>query len=1222
MRDALKSNKTFIINITNQNQISMRKATSLLMLLLLAITGNVTAFAQDGDVTIEYEAFPGWVGNDRASILWAGFTTPGTEDKSYMMSAFQFAQCSGYGAADRYTAIASVAPTGAGATLDANDVLAVSTNSVLPTNADNTTQYYLYNLSEPIELIGGTTYYMVFITSNVPDDNNKYTVASQRIRLNYNVYEYPAQVMNANGQIPSKWVPGFKATLTVSKEEAAEIQLQQLVNDLAFDATAYAVDIPGGYPQQKIDDCQEAYDQASDLLLMGGTYDDYVNAKEALQNAFDALKASLIPVVVTPGYYYVVSARPTPSGNAVVSVDDLDLASAVAMKTNNDGDRLVYGEGLNTTLDGVNAEPAFIWKLEAAEDGMFIFNNLLYGRYIDDNGARAAYYGFTASATEAARFAAETSINVPGTIYLRQASQPESEGYNSLAVSPSYGAVVNWLPEGVSSWLLVPVTQETVDALGDKIADIQAAAAQAALNDTLRKYLIAGVDAREAGRAFIFDGTNDGQFVKGDGLITSADQLWSNAKDPSEGTYEGLLDIHYRDNSGAGITGTFFHTSWHQNAPSTEIHYLQMDLGTAVKDLVLKYGVRSDAGSNDIPYGITVYGTNDAALTVHTATTGTPGEDGYVAGDTISCSEWVNLGDFTLTYPYTLVDSLGQTVTNAGRRTSAPVVMGAGVTTLELPAAYRYIRLAVNTTIQSVVTGKLRTNGDGFNYWNLSSLRAYSGQFDPDCVYANMDETVKTNLENSLKAATQELADEKATQETVDALKAAIEAFLAVFPDANKLKAAIEEAESWVAPAIEGSELGNYNPGTINGYQAIIDGAKDVANAKPLTYSNYQNVLQTIDLAKSVLNANLVTPETGYYNIQSLTTGAAKESFLNARSTSTTSNRANNGLAWNYAGMNVAELLNTVWYVEKLDNGKFTFKNMATGYYMDNKQTSLSGGIAQVAEPVEIALRSARDTSGIGFNFIMNDEGTLFGNADPSAGFVVWNSGKGNDNSAWSFLSVSSPETMIGIFPKKPVEIHTLPFDILCPTVSPDVCEYFTVAGLNQGGTDVVLTPITEGTVIAGGTPFIIKADTSSVKDIPVFLKEENVENIVYVRQALTVNALIGTFEPDTVTNKELVMDAKCEKLTYAATAAQQIIAANSGYFSWSALQELPRIDGFQYSIPLVDDLVNGIEDIVIAEPVAPSRQGVYTLQGQKLSGTRNLPAGVYIINGRKVLVK
>ena len=43
----------------------------------------------------------------------------------------------------------------------------------------------------------------------------------------------------------------------------------------------------------------------------------------------------------------------------------------------------------------------------------------------------------------------------------------------------------------------------------------------------------------------------------------------------------------------------------------------------------------------------------------------------------------------------------------------------------------------------------------------------------------------------------------------------------------------------------------------------------------------------------------------------------------------------------------------------------------------------------------------------------------------------------------------------------------------------------------------------------------------------------------------------------------------------------------------------------------------------IIAEPVAKIQKGVYTLTGVKVAdNAANLPQGLYIVNGKKVIVK
>lgn len=55
----------------------------------------------------------------------------------------------------------------------------------------------------------------------------------------------------------------------------------------------------------------------------------------------------------------------------------------------------------------------------------------------------------------------------------------------------------------------------------------------------------------------------------------------------------------------------------------------------------------------------------------------------------------------------------------------------------------------------------------------------------------------------------------------------------------------------------------------------------------------------------------------------------------------------------------------------------------------------------------------------------------------------------------------------------------------------------------------------------------------------------------------------------------------------------------------------------------LDDEIVTGVDDVLSTEPVAAGRNGVYTLSGQYVGRTiKGLPAGLYIIDGKKVAVK
>ncbi|MBP5770400.1 MAG: discoidin domain-containing protein [Bacteroidaceae bacterium] len=84
------------------------------------------------------------------------------------------------------------------------------------------------------------------------------------------------------------------------------------------------------------------------------------------------------------------------------------------------------------------------------------------------------------------------------------------------------------------------------------------------------------------------------------GLVTSASQWTSNAKESSEGSFEALLDGEY---------ATFFHSQWSGTGPD-EDHYLQAELPEAVEDFRIYFKKRSQ-NDNNRPTQINISASND-----------------------------------------------------------------------------------------------------------------------------------------------------------------------------------------------------------------------------------------------------------------------------------------------------------------------------------------------------------------------------------------------------------------------------------------------------------------------------------------------------------------------------------------------------------------------------------------------------------------------------------
>ena len=90
--------------------------------------------------------------------------------------------------------------------------------------------------------------------------------------------------------------------------------------------------------------------------------------------------------------------------------------------------------------------------------------------------------------------------------------------------------------------------------------------------------------------------------------------IWCNEPDTTEGSMEGLLDDDDE---------TYFHSCW--NGTMETVHWLQVDLGTPIKDFMFSYHTRVGAGSS-FPQTIEVMGRNDGDYfeTITTFNSGLP----------------------------------------------------------------------------------------------------------------------------------------------------------------------------------------------------------------------------------------------------------------------------------------------------------------------------------------------------------------------------------------------------------------------------------------------------------------------------------------------------------------------------------------------------------------------------------------------------------------------
>ncbi len=701
----------------------------------------------------------------------------------------------------------------------------------------------------------------------------------------------------------------------------------------------------------------------------------------------------------------------------------------------------------------------------------------------------------------------------------------------------------------------------------DFVKQIEASVVQYDLNQNLQTAYDKAKSAYEAGQTYSYNlkdcaGKDD---LSVSGLVTSAEQISSNHPEESEGSIDNLLD---------GNTSTFFHSDWHGTYEAGDYHSLAVDLKEAYSNIVLKMWRRMNSdwsglnnGSNNCaPKVFIVYGSNSAM-----------GE----ATDSI--------GEITVDWSTSAYNAeLDKTVAN-----------GIGYCAVAAPQAYRYYTFFV----------KERTNGGTNKFFNLGEVRVYEGgtYYDTEkSLNEAVPQEVRNTLLSTMAEAKAELDAELATQATIDKLNAAYEDFMNNYPDPTIITKLVAEAKAQAAAADEtSSEFGYFQEGAKAELEAAL--APIEAQVKDvMTVAEIQALKAQVQAALDAFNGKLILPADGsYIYIQSTTTSSdnnpATDAYLYA---------ANNGGArvkWAIPE-DLLSRPNYIWAVEK-SNGKFRFRNVGTGEYLNDPKT-LSAAVttSQAADTCWVGLQSAKVGGSI--NFVLADG--LYVNAQPNShNVVVWNSCNGTDNSAFRILKADIELDGYSYATTNTTQVITLPIDVEAKLYEGTA---YSVKGQTSDN-KVYLEPLS-GTIEAG-TPFVFVPNEYMEGEILFDIAP--VEDLEYVFTPKTVNGLVGTLAEKTV-------GAGLGKVINGSIALStdgETVAANTGYFG--AVPEISESEATSVYL-VTEGKLTAINNAVVNHAV---KSDVYTLSGVKIranvsgaAATNGLPAGIYVVGGKKVIVK
>lgn len=989
--------------------------------------------------------------------------------------------------------------------------------------------------------------------------------------------------------------------------------------DNADPALNYPAGTTAGYFKAGlVDAAHAAWKEAYDILQVEGSYtltDEETNVLcDKIENTMTALTAADARFPLTAGRYFINDNRDTKLYLNATTVSNKDAWSCSAYTV---PEELDYSAA------------SYLWDVEIAGQDSIYLKHLLTGLYVQSTMADNNHYALGKEPV-ALKLSAPTAGN-------RAAFWITPKGNERACTNPA-GWMLSWTDVNDAGNHFSFTAVDVDDA---KIAQWAAEAKQIKLNETLAttyanataQYNGGNVFNRPEGATYTGLFTEDGKMVSATGDEANSN-WWCNKKQGDEGTYEALTD---------NDPTSYFHSNWGggEFEPSIEKnHYLVAKLDApASGDIMIKVAKR--ATGNDYPTQFAVYGANDFDKAAGTAS-------------------WVFQGYADISY----TDSVAYTMKDAAGNDSiaSSIKDGVGVAYAHLDASYAYLRFSATKTQYNA--GKPANNRGYFclaqmNVWPTTGVVKTVTPEYQEALSAAPE--VYATLGEEIKKAAAELAAGKATQAQIDALNAAIEEFKNNLPVPSRVTDAYNAAKAFLDAAntnnMIGTELAQYSQETADALQTTL--AKYETFDK-IDLASINAAVNDINAAFNAFKGSVRLPEAGkYYTIKSASTKVVAEADKNAQGYqgaiynaivySTGNNKsnslsdANSAVRFTFANhssdvtpdgetsldammsmlsdsISLKDDASYVWKAETAQDGKMVLRNLATGMYL----TGANGKLYQSTEPTPILGEGVKPNV-FRFNLGADAKGvTQYMNTKGATGTVVPWKDPADENSYWQFNELADDDYTTESFAVKGVsegQFYACTFPV---AVTPDGnAVLYTVLGVNEAKDKLILAEVEDE--VPAGTPVILFADVLTNNG------EGTVGNLTVGCEDLASAEFV--FEPKV---GDGLCGVLCEPVEIAETCGHiangkivtgaYTVPCNGAYLANAAI----TAEKGKASIDLakgVGDTLTGIDDAKVV--VLPSVVNVYGINGQLIkksvkaaNATKNLPAGVYVIGGQKVLVK
>lgn len=991
---------------------------------------------------------------------------------------------------------------------------------------------------------------------------------------------------------------------------------------------------PGACPTELVEAAHAAYTEANAALnadeftLTDEQVNDLCNR---IESSIEKLKTSTNPMV--DGIYFIHDSRGMfNAGNTMFLYGDKGNGKDYISANGN------YTKPAKLDADAVK----YLWRVKLVNGDSATVQNVLTGLYFTHKIAVANHYGLSQSENIVMlRKGAETGdkFNL-SSFYIKNTKNTER-----ACTNPDSHGVLNWNynNDPGNQFVFESVTEDELNAVLEE-------AKQQVRNEKLATLYGDAVFALNKGisyapaASYVLDNdfSAEGALVRHTGDENNT-PWYCNNKQGNEGTYEALTSEGWE-------YGTYFHSAWGAKfEPSiSKNHYLVAELEQdATGDILVKVAKRGTG--NDFPTQFAVYGANKFNKENPNAT------------------EWKFQGLADINY----TDSVAVTYNN-GEKDPVTIPNAVGIAAMHLDGSYAYIKLAATKTLFNEVN-KPYDGSDpekrGFfalaklNIWEAAEpvVKSYTPELQD---VQNTNEAVITELQTQIEAAGKQVADSSATDAQIALLQAALDAFNNNYPDPSRVTTALAEASSVYNAAssknLIGDKLAQYPTKVAEKLANVITKYQSFNSVK---LADINAAVNEINAAVAEFKASIKLPEAGkFYTLRSAakkfenkagndSKGVTYRAIIYSESNNATtevtgsftpvrfyrmdgSSAINDSASFADADftklqdtISVADDARLVWKAEASANGQITFRNLATGMYL----TGANGKIYQSVEATPINVEGIAPET-FRFNAGKDENGvTQYMNAKAAFNTIVtWNdTADVNSNFFIEEVAKDKIATQAFYIPNvKEGQFYAGTFAVDIDPTDGFITPY-QVIGVN--GDKLVLGEF-DG-IVEAGTPFIYnvemiiatKAAPSSIGFTQVVAANDLTEGN-YTYETKNVNGLQGV-----LTEAVKIPAGKAYINNSGAVAvapeAGADIAANGAYFNGDASTTDKDGDASLELGKMVGNALTGIDATKVI--VLPAKVDVYSIDGKLLrqgvkssNAAKNLPAGVYVIGGQKVLVK